>query len=150
MKTFIVNKKAYRDYEILEKIEAGIKLYGYEVRAIKEMKGSLRGSYVKLLNGKPALVGFNLPKYSKMSGILHYDPIRTRELLLKKTEIKSFTGKTEQKGFTLVPLKIYATGSKLKVLIGLGRGKQKSERKSDIIKKQQDLNLRKQAKYRAV
>ena len=148
MKTFIVNKKAYRDYEVIDKIEIGIKLYGHEVRAIKEGKGSLRGSYIRFIKDRPYLVGFNLPKYSKAATLFSYDQVRSRELLLKKSEIKSLTGKVEQKGFTLVPLKIYATGSKLKVLAGIARGKQKSERKSDIIKKQQEMDIRKSLKLR--
>ncbi len=143
MPTYIVNRKAYRDYEILEKIEAGIKLQGSEVKAIKEGKGSLRGSYIRIIKEKPVLLNFNLPKYSKSASLFSYDPVRTRDLLLNSNEIRSLIGQTEQKGFTIVPLKIYTQGNLIKVLAGLARGKQKYQKKQDLIKKQHELEIRK-------
>ena len=147
MKVLQVNRKAYRDYEILEKIEAGIKLQGFEVKALKEGRGNLKGSYIKFMTGKPFLVGFNLPNYSKASDQFHYDPTRNRSLLLNTREIKSLQSQTAQKGFTVVPLKIYATErGYLKVLIGLAKGKQKHQLKSDLIRKQQEKDTRQMLK----
>ncbi len=148
MPVYIVNRKAYRDYEVVEKIEAGMKLQGHEVKSIKEGRGSLRGAYIRITKGKPYLVNFNLPKYSKAAALFHYDPVRSRQLLLNKEEIKSLSGKIEQKGFTLVPLKIYTQGRLLKLLAGLARGKQKHQKKQDLIKKQQEKEIRKTVKNR--
>jgi SsrA-binding protein len=143
MKILQVNKKAYRDYEILEKLEAGIKLQGSEVKALKEGRGNLKGSYIRFIKNKPYLIGFSLPAYSKNSGQFIYNPTRERSLLLNSAEIKTLQGQVAQKGFTIVPLKIYANERGLiKVLTGIARGKQKSDKKQDLIKKQQDRAMR--------
>lgn len=146
MKVLQVNKKAYRDYEILEKVEAGIKLQGFEVKSLKEGKGNLKGSYIRFLKKKPLLVGFNLPLYSKASSF-KYDPARTRELLLNTHEIKNLQSQVSQKGFTIVPLKLYSNERGLiKLLLGIARGKQKFQRKEDLIKRQQNRAMRKTLK----
>lgn len=143
MKILQVNKKAYRDYEILEKIEAGIKLQGAEVKALKEGKGILKGSYVRFVKNKPLLIGFHLSSYSKIAEITHYNPTRTRELLLNTSEIKTLQGKVAQKGYTIAPLKFYINERGLiKLLMGLAKGKQHHQRKSDLISKQQERSMR--------
>lgn len=142
MKVLQVNRKAYRDYDILEKIEAGIKLKGFEVKALKEGRGNLKGTYIRFIKTKPTLIGFNLPTYSKSSDIFGYDPDRPRDLLLNTSEIKTLLGQTNQKGFTLAPLKVYINERGLiKLLIGLAKGKQAKVRKSDLIKKQQEKDI---------
>lgn len=147
MKVLQVNKKAYRDYEVLEKIEAGIKLQGAEVKALKEGKGNLKGSYIRFSKNKPFLIGFSLPAYSKSAEVFHYDQARARDLLLNTHEIKSLQGKVSQKGYTVTPLKIYSNERGLiKVLIGVAKGKQKSEKKEDLMKKQAERAMRKTLK----
>jgi SsrA-binding protein len=147
MKVLQVNKKAYRDYEVLEKLEAGIKLQGAEVKALKEGRGNLKGSYIRFSKNKPLLVGFSLPAYSKSAEVFHYEPARSRDLLLNTHEIKSLLGMVAQKGYTVTPLKIYANERGLiKVLIGVAKGKQKAEKKDDLIKKQQERAMRKTLK----
>ena len=137
-----VNRKAYRDYDVLEKIEAGIKLKGFEVKALKEGKGNLKGSYVRFIKTKPTLIGFNLPPYSKANDPFGYDPIRPRDLLLNTNEIRTLLGQTNQKGFTIAPLKIYINERGIiKLLIGLAKGKQAQSRKVDLIKKQQEKDV---------
>lgn len=143
MQSFALNRKGYRDFEILEKYESGIKLYGHEVKSIKEGKADLKGAYVKFIKGYPVLIGLKVPLYTKATNIIVHDPARTKEILLNRSEIKSLLGKVEQKGFALIPLKIYSKGRLLKLLIGLARGKAKANKKQELIKKQQDLEVRK-------
>ena len=141
MKIFLVNKKAYRDYEITEKTEAGIELTGYEVKSLREGKGSLKGSYVRKIKNSMEIIGMDLPKYSKAGELFDYDSKRNRRLLLHKQEIRSLGQKIDAKGYTAVPLKIYLLNNRFKLLVGLGRGKTKANVKQDLINKQQKLEL---------
>lgn len=148
MAVSIRNKRAFYNFEILEKVEAGIKLKGYEVKAIKEGKGNLTGSFIKIMGGEVWLIGLNIPLYSKTGSNFRYDPKRTRKLLLKRSEIKSLQGKVQRKGYTLAPLKIYQKGDLIKAQVGLVKGKKKKHRKEDLIKKQQDKEIRRLLKTR--
>ncbi len=146
MPTYTKNKKAYNDYEILETYEAGIKLYGHEVKSIREGHGDLKGSYVKIIRNEIWLVGFNLPPYSKGNILFDYDPMRPRKLLLNRKEINRLTGKVEKQGFTLVPLEIYSSRNLLKLKIALAKGKKKKEKKETIIKRQLDREIEREMK----
>lgn len=130
------NKKAYFDYEILEKYEAGIVLSGLEIKSVREKKVQLKGSYVKLLQGKTGkteLFGINIQISDTPK------PDRTRKLLLSKKEINSLIGKIEQKKLTLVPLRMYLKNNKwAKLEIGLVRGKKKHDKRSSL--REKDLN----------
>lgn len=139
MSTLLRNRRAYHDYEITEKIEAGIKLTGQEVKAIKEGKGDLTGSHIKVDGEKLSLIGLNVPPYSKAGILQDYDPGRTRTLLCHKKEIAALRGKMDRQGFTLIPLKIYTKGTLLKLSFGIAKGKKRSDKRADIIKKQQQL-----------
>jgi SsrA-binding protein len=126
----INNKKAYYDYEILEEYECGMKLEGWEVKAIAQKSCSIAGSHCIINNGAVMLVGASI-------GSSEHDMQRSRQLLLHKKEVNKLIGKTKEKGLTLVPLKVYTIRGKFKLTIGLARGKKEydkreTEKKRDI------------------
>lgn len=129
------NKKAFFDYEILEKYEAGIVLFGHEVKAVKNGNVSLKGAYVTFHNGEPYLIGAHVGRYKQAGGLAGYDPERSRKILLKKREIGYLSAKYEEKGLTILPIKVYIKHSKVKVEIGVGRGKRQFEKKEKIKKR---------------
>ena len=136
MKIFAENKKAYFDYEILEKLEAGIALIGQEVKSIKNGRINLAGSYVVLRNNETFLVGCKIPPYQPKNAPADYNSERPRKLLLKKSESKYLIGKTKQKGLTLAPLKVYTKDGKIKLEFGIAKGKKKFD-KRELIKKRE-------------
>lgn len=133
----IRNKKAYFDYEILEKYEAGIELKGFEVKSVKNGKMNLKGSFIITKGGEFFLINAHIPPYQPGNTPSNYDPYRNRKLLLKKREIKSLIGKTKQKGLTLVPLRVYNRDRKIKVEIALAKAKRKHSKKEKI--KERDI-----------
>jgi SsrA-binding protein len=118
----INNKKARFNYEILDTFEAGIVLKGTEVKSLRQKKVSIQESYAKITNGEVFITGLTISAY-EMGNRFNHEPDRERKLLLHKQEIKRLTGKLQEKGLTLVPLKIYFKNGKAKVLLGLGKGK---------------------------
>ena len=142
MKIFAKNKKAYFDYEILEKFGAGMVLIGQEVKSIKSGRMSLKGSYVVFKGEEPYLIGANIPPYQPKNAPPDYNPERPRKLLLKKTEIKHLIGKTKQKGLTLMPLKIYTKNAKIKLEFGIARGRKKADKRELIKKRETDRDIR--------
>ena len=142
----IKNRKAYFNYEILEKKEAGIKLLGIEVKSLKEGQGNISTSYVKFIKDDPWLVNANIPPYSKAGTVHDYDPLRSRKLLLNKKEIANLKNKIDKRGFTIVPLKLYVKNSLIKLEIGLGKGKKKKTKKEDLIKKQHERDTKRLVK----
>lgn len=141
MSTITRNRKAYHEYEILEKYEVGIKLLGVEVKALKESKGNLTGTYVKAIGGRLNLIGFNLPPYSKSGTLIDYDPNRSRLLLLSKKDVDVLIDKIDKQGFTLIPLKFYTKGSLIKLEIGLAKGKKKTDKKRYLIEAQEKRDI---------
>lgn len=146
MKTFAENKKAYFDYEILEKFEAGLVLIGHEVKAIKTGKISIKGAYVILRDEEAYLIGAIIPPYQPKNAPFGYEPERTRKLLLNKQEIKKLIGKSQEKGLTLKPLKIYEKNGKLKLEFGIAKGKKKSDKRELIRKRETEREIRKTLK----
>ena len=134
MAEFATNSKASFDYEILETIEAGVVLEGHEVKAIKTGKASIKGSYVKILNEEPFLIGATISPYQPANTPKIYDPQRSRKLLLSKREIFKFVGLSQSQRLTLIPLKFYNKKNKIKLLIGVARGKKKYD-KREVLKK---------------
>ena len=128
------NKKAYHDYFILEKFEAGISLAGTEVKSIRMGKCSIKEAYVEIKDGEVYIVGMHISPYEK-GNIFNKDPLRTRKLLLHKSETRKLGQKIREKGFTLMPLQVYLKGSLVKVEIGLARGKKLYDKRADIAKK---------------
>ena len=136
MKVFAKNKRAYFDYEILEKYEAGIELLGFEVKAIKTGHLSLKGSFAVIKNMEVFLINAYIPPYQPNNTPKDYDPLRTRKLLFKKSEIKSLIGKQKQRGLTLVPLRVYNRRGKIKIEIGLAKSKKKIDKREKIKKRE--------------
>lgn len=133
----INNRSARFDYEILETAEAGLMLTGDEVKSIRAGQMKLEGSYVKVLGGELWLVGATIGRYSKQGHADPYDPTRSRKLLVSRKELAYFAGKLEQKGLTLLPLRVYPLGRRLKLGFGLGRGKKQHDKRAAI--KERDL-----------
>lgn len=123
IKVVTSNRKAFHEYEILERIEAGIALVGTEVKSLRNGYGNLDGAYAKLDDGELWLVGSEIPEYS-MGNRMNHKPKRIRKLLLHRREIDKYAGKATQQGFTLVPLQIYFKDGKAKVELAVARGKQ--------------------------
>ena len=130
------NKKAYHDYFIDETYEAGISLHGTEVKSVRMGKCSVKESFVRIENGEVIAYGLHISPYEK-GNIFNKDPLRPKKLLLHKYEINKIAGKIKEKGYTLVPLKVYFKGSLIKIELGLARGKKLYDKRQDIAKKDQ-------------
>lgn len=128
----IENKKAFHDYEILEKFEAGLKLLGFEVKALKIKRGSLAGSRVLIRGNEAFVVGMEIPPYQAKNTSTDYDPGRTKKLLLHKKEINYLAGKSQQKGLTLVPLSVYNKNNLLKISFAIAKGLKKYDKRQKI------------------
>ena len=135
MAEYAANPKAGFDYEILETMEAGLVLEGHEVKSIKTGKASIKGSYVKIVGGAPYLIGATISPYQTANTPKDYDPQRSRKLLLSKKEISTLIGTSQAHGLTLVPLKIYDKRGRLKLLVGIARGKKKYDKREGIKRK---------------
>lgn len=142
MNVYSENKKAHYDYEILEKFEAGLVLIGQEVKAIKTGHISLAGSYVTFQTGKPHLIGVKIPPYQPKNAPSDYNPEASRKVLLNKKEIDYLAGKVHQKGFSLIPLKIFDKSGRVKLEFGLARGKKKYNKKEKIKAKDMDRQVK--------
>ncbi len=142
----IKNRKAYHDYEFVEKVEAGISLKGTEVKALRERQADLEGAYGRIDNGEVWLIGCTISAYSQASTGNH-DPNRKRKLLLHGRQIVKLESRVHQKGFTLIPTRIYFNDRGLaKVELAVGRGKRQYDKRSKITEAQQKRDLRKQLK----
>ncbi|KKS38954.1 MAG: SsrA-binding protein [Parcubacteria group bacterium GW2011_GWA2_42_14] len=137
MKVIATNKRAYFDYEILETYEAGLELFGFEVKSIKTGHANLGGSFIVIqakTAGSPEawLLNAHIPPYQPKNTPASFDPYRTRRLLLHKSEIRELIGKSAQKGLTLVPLRVYNKGARIKIEFGLSRHKKKEDKRETI------------------
>jgi len=145
--TLLENKKAYFDYEILEKFEAGLELRGGEVKSLRLKQGSLAGSRVIIRGGEAFLVGMSIVPYqpNNISGSpKEGEEQRTVKLLLTKREIDYLSGKAEERGLTITPLKLYNLGKKIKAEIALVRGKKKHEKREKIKKRETERMIRRE------
>ena len=141
------NKKVYHDYFLEETFEAGIALAGTEVKSMRMGKCSIKESFIHIENGEVILYGMHISPYEK-GNIFNRDPLRVKKLLLHKGEINKLVGKIAEKGFTLVPLKVYFKGSLVKVEIGLAKGKKLYDKRADIAKKDMRREAEKEFKVR--
>lgn len=141
MKVFAENKKAYFNYAILEKFEAGIVLIGQEVKAIKSGRINLAGSYVVPKDEEFFLIGANVPPYQPKNAPPNYDPERSRKLLLRKAEIKHLIGKSQQRSLTLIPLSVYTKNGEIKIEFGLAQGKKKFDKRETIKKRETEREI---------
>ncbi len=136
----IKNKKARFNYEILETLEAGIVLKGTEVKSLRQKKVSIQEAYARIMNGEVYITGLTISHYEQGNRFNH-ETDRDRKLLLHRQEIKRLTGKLKEKGLTLVPLKLYFKEGRVKVELGLGRGKAKYDKRAAIKKRDSDRDL---------
>lgn len=134
MKLVANNKKAYHDFFIDDKFEAGIVLHGTEVKSLRQGKCSIKESFIRIENGEVFVYGMHISPYEK-GNIFNKDPLRVKKLLLHKAEIHKLTGKVAEKGCTLVPLQVYFKDGRAKMEIGLARGKKLYDKRQDIAKK---------------
>lgn len=135
MAEYASNSKASFDYKILETIEAGIILEGHEVKSIKTGKASIKGCHVKIINNEAILIGATISPYQPANVPKNYDGQRSRKLLLSKKEIATLLGLSQSQGLTIIPLKFYDKKGKIKLLLGIGRGKKKYDKRETIKKK---------------
>lgn len=145
--TIAQNKKAYHDYFVDEKYEAGIELFGTEVKSIRAGSVNLKDAYCDIKNGEIFVVGMHISPYEH-GNIFNRDPLRDRKLLMHKREIMKLHGLAAQKGFSLIPLSLYFSGSRVKVEVGLCRGKKMYDKRDSIAKRDADRDIdRKMKEY---
>ena len=147
MKLVANNKKAYHDYFVDEKYEAGLVLHGTEVKSIRMGKCSIKESFIRIEDGEVWVYGMHISPY-EMGNIFNKDPLRPKKLLMHKAEIHKLLGKIKEKGFTLVPLQVYFKEGRAKIEIGLSRGKKLYDKRQDIAKKDQRREAEKDFKIR--
>jgi SsrA-binding protein len=141
------NRKAFHDFHILETFEAGVVLQGTEVKAIREARLNLRDSFARVENGEVFLYNVHIHPYSHR-GYADHEPTRRRKLLLHRQEIRKLIGKTVEKGMTLVPTRVYFKNGKVKVAIGLAKGKQAHDKRETIRRREVDRETRAAIKAR--
>ena len=142
------NKKAYHDYFVDEKYEAGVQLFGTEVKSVRQGAVNLKDSYCYIHEGELYASGIHISPYEK-GNIFNRDPLRPKKLLMHKKEILKLMGLVSQKGFTIVPLSVYLSKSMVKIEIGLCRGKKLYDKRDDMAKKQADRDIDRAMKSRS-
>jgi SsrA-binding protein len=140
--SIVANKKAYHDYFVEEKFEAGLVLAGWEVKAIRAGRAQLKEAYVVVKNGEILLIGAHVTPLSTASTHVHADPTRTRKLLMHRKEINRLVGQVERAGYTLVPIDLHYSKGRIKLEIGLAKGKKQFDKRES--EKQRDWNREKQ------
>lgn len=146
-KIFAQNRKARHDFHIEEVFEAGIALQGTEVKSIKEGRANLKDSYARVEKGELFLYNMHVSPYDQ-GNIFNHEPLRTRKLLMHKREIKRLIGLTREKGYTLVPLRLYLKNGKIKVELGLAKGKRQYDKRKALKEKTVDREIEKALKDR--
>lgn len=142
----ILNREAHFNYFIIDEIESGIVLTGTEVKSIRDGKCQLKDSYATLRNNEVYILNMHINEYRE-GNLFNHDPKRTRKLLLHKSEIKKLHDKVKIEGFTLIPLKLYFKKNKVKILIGICKGKKLFDKRETIKEKDLERESRKQQKY---
>lgn len=141
------NKKAYHDYFIEEKYEAGLVLHGTEVKSLRMGKCSIKEAFIRIENGEVFIYGMHISPYEK-GNIFNKDPLRVRKLLLHREQIRKLIGSSAEKGYTIVPLQVYFSDGRAKLEIGLAKGKKLYDKRQDIAKKDQKREAEKELKVR--
>ncbi|MEO1144025.1 MAG: SsrA-binding protein SmpB [Cyanobacteria bacterium J06638_22] len=147
-KTVADNRQARYLYEILETYEAGIELKGTEVKSVRQGKSNLRDGYATIRDEEVWLNNVHISPHDTASQVFNHDPRRSRKLLLHKDEIRRLIGKVEQKGLTLIPLRLYLKGGRVKVAIALARGKKVYDKREDLKRKQEKRDIERALKSR--
>ena len=138
------NRRASHDYEILERIEAGIRLTGSEVKSLRGGRASLAEAFARIRDGEAWLEGMHIPPYEQ-GQTKGYDPIRPRKLLMHRREIERLLGKTKEQGLALIPMRVYFTHGLAKVEIGLGKGRREHEKRQSIAKREAEREMERAA-----
>ena len=146
-KTIAQNKKAYHDYFVTETIEAGIELCGTEVKSLREGRVNLKDSWCSITNGEIFINGMHISPYEQ-GNIFNKDPLRVRKLLMHKREIMRLFGTVKQDGFSLIPLSLYFTGSRVKVAVGVCKGKKLYDKRADMAAKAAKRDIERAMKYK--
>jgi len=146
-KVVATNKKAFHNYFIMDKLEAGVSLLGTEVKSIREGRINLKDSYALVRNGEAFLLNCHISPYSHGNRENH-DPTRTRKLLLHRLEIRKLIGKTQEKGLTLIPVRVYLKRGRVKIELGLARGKKLHDKRETERRKEADREARAAMKHR--
>ena len=141
------NKKAYYDYFIEEKYECGVELFGTEVKSIRQGKVSIKEAFVRIDNGEVFVYGMHVTPYEQ-GNIFNRDPLRPKKLLMHKREIMKLLGQIKEKGYTLVPLQVYIKNGRVKVEIGLARGKKNYDKRETTAKKELNREMERNFKIR--
>lgn len=136
-----VNKKAHFEYELLEKFDAGIELFGHEVKTVRAARASLEGAYVIVRGGEAFLVGSSIPPYQSGNIEEGYDPLRPRRLLLTKKELVELANAEAKAGLTIVPISMYNKEGKIKLAIAIARGKKKHDKRETIKKRESKIEM---------
>ena len=147
MKLVANNKKAYHDYFIEEKYEAGLVLHGTEVKSLRMGKCSVKEAFIRVENGEVFIYGMHISPYEK-GNIFNKDPLRVKKLLLHRQQIRKLIGDSSEKGYTIVPLQVYFRDGRAKIEIGLARGKKLYDKRQDIGRKVQRREMEKELKAR--
>lgn len=148
MNVLAKNQYSRSDYEISDTYEAGIALFGYEVKSARKGQVSLRGSWAGFIKGELYLIGAHIAPYPPAGPLPDYDPQRTRKLLLKSSEIARLIGKVHNTGLTIVPLQLYSKGRFIKISLGLGRKKKKFEKRETLRQRSVDREIQKSVRMR--
>lgn len=141
------NPTAYHNYTIEDKIEAGIVLYGTEIKSIRNGKVNLKDTYATIKNGEVYIIGMHISPYEH-GNIFNKNPLRERKLLLNRREINRLIGLVKQKNYSLVPICLYFSGSIVKVELGIGKGKKMYDKRQELAKKEANLRIQKELKNR--
>lgn len=148
MKILAKNKRAFFDYEISEKLEAGMVLSGQEAKSAKTGGLTLHASFARINGGQAELLNAQIKPYAYASNLESYDPAHTRKLLLHKSEIKKLAGRLQEKGLTLLPLEAYIKHGMVKILLGVGRSKKKIDKRETIKKREADRTIQRATRKR--
>ncbi len=140
------NKKVGFDYELSDKIEAGIELFGFEVKSLREKRGKLEGGYAIIRGGEPFVLNIDIPPYQPGNTPKDYDSQRPRRLLLTRKEISKLAGLEQDKGLTIVPISVYTKNGKLKLELAIARGKKKHDKRQVIKKRDTERDVRRELK----
>ena len=141
------NRKARFNYELLEKLDAGIELLGFEVKSLRQKQGSLEGAYAIVRGNEPFLVNVCIPAYQPKNTPKQYDERRIRKLLLTKREIKELAGAEAKKGLTIIPISVYNKGRKIKVELAIARGKKKFDKRETLKRRDAEREIERTLKY---
>ncbi|RKY63709.1 MAG: SsrA-binding protein [Candidatus Latescibacterota bacterium] len=145
METIIRNKKARHDFSIIESVEAGIVLQGTEIKSIRQGKANLADSFARIENGEVFLYNFHISPY-RQGNIYNHNPLRAKKLLLHRSQIKRLIGKVQQRGFTLVPLRVYFKNGRAKVELAVAKGKRSYDKRQDIAKREAQREMERELK----